>query len=191
MQTMADLIRLGGVRRDSLMRSILLVAGGSLLVTLCAKIQVPMWPVPFTMQPFAVLLVGAALGSRRGAAALIAYLVQGAIGLPVFSGPAAGVVYFAGPTGGYLFAFPIAAYLVGRLAERGWDRRFATAVAAFSLGQVTILTLGSIWLSAFIGLEKAFLTGFAQFLPVDVLKILLAAAALPAGWRIVRRFGRC
>ncbi len=189
MQTMADTIRLGGTRQASLVRDLLLVAGGSLFVAFCAKIQVPMWPVPFTMQPFAVLLIGAVLGSRRGGAALLAYLAQGAIGLPVFSGPAAGAAYLAGPTGGYLLAFPIAAFLVGRLAERGWDRRFVTALAAFGLGQLVILTLGALWLSLFVGPQEALIVGFAQFLPADVLKILLAATALPAGWRIVRRFG--
>ncbi len=187
MRTFADIICSSAVRRDAMIRDIALIMAGSALVTLCAKIQLPMLPVPVTMQPFAVLLVGATLGSRRGALAMGAYLLQGVMGLPVFALPAAGLAYFASPTAGYLLAFPIAAFIVGRLAERGWDRRFCTAVVAFALGQVVILALGFAWLTVSMGVEQGFATGVAPFLLGDLLKVLLAAAALPAGWHVVRR----
>ncbi len=187
MRTYADLICPSAVRRDAMIRDIALILAGSVLVTVCSKIQLPMLPVPVTMQPFAVLLVGAALGSRRGALAMGAYLLQGVMGLPVFALPVAGLAYFASPTAGYLLAFPIAAFIVGRLAERGWDRRFGTAVAALALGQVVILAFGFAWLMASLGVERAFATGVAPFLLGDVLKVLLAATALPAGWHVVRR----
>ncbi|MFH1416797.1 MAG: biotin transporter BioY [Planctomycetota bacterium] len=187
MRTYADLICPSAVRRDAMIRDIALILAGSALVALCAKIQLPVLPVPVTMQPFAVLLVGATLGSRRGALALGAYLVQGAMGLPVFAFPSAGLTYLAGPTAGYLLAFPVAAFVVGRLAECGWDRRFGTAVAALALGQAVILALGFAWLTFFVGVERGFATGVAPFLLGDALKVLLAAAALPAGWCLVRR----
>jgi len=187
MRTFGDLVYPGAVRRDALVRDGVLILAGSLLVALCAKIQLPTLPIPMTLQPFAVLLVGAVLGSRRGALALIVYLLEGAAGLPVFAGVAPGLAYFAGPTAGYLFAFPIAAFVVGALAERGWDRRFISAVAVMAVGQVIILAMGFAWLTAFVGVREAFLVGVAQFLPGDALKILLAATALPLGWRCVRR----
>lgn len=186
MRTFADLLYPNAIRREALVRDGLLVVAGSLLVAICAKIQLPTLPVPMTMQPFAVLLVGAALGGRRGALALTAYLIEGAAGLPVFAGPAAGLGYFAGPTAGYLLAFPLAAWAVGTLAERGWDRRVLPAIAALALGQMIILAAGFAWLAAFVGSAEAYKLGLAPFLLVDPLKILLAATALPAGWRMVR-----
>ncbi|MBN2561884.1 MAG: biotin transporter BioY [Phycisphaerae bacterium] len=186
MRTFGDLVCPDVVRRGVLIRDSALVLAGSMLVALCAKIQVPMAPVPITLQTFAVLLVGAALGSRRGALALVAYLLEGAGGLPVFAGPSPGLMSFAGPTAGYLLAFPIAAFVVGYLAERGWDRRFTTAIAAMGVGQVIILALGFGWLAMFVGAKAAYATGVAVFVPGDVLKILLAATALPAAWRLAR-----
>ena len=187
MQTLVDAIRPTSVSRDARIRDALLIVAGSLLVAACSKIQVPIGPVPATMQPFAVLLVGAALGRWRGCLALVAYLIEGFAGLPVFALPAAGPAYLLGPTGGYLLAFPVAAYLVGALAERGWDRHFASAAAAMALGQLVILAIGFMWMSVHVGVQLAWVTAVVPVLLADVLKIVMAALALPAAWRMVER----
>jgi biotin transport system substrate-specific component len=171
-------------------RSALLVLGFSLLTAAAAQVAVPLpfTPVPLTGQTFAVLLTGALLGPRLGALAMLAYLAEGAAGLPFFRGGAGGVGHLSGPTAGYLFAFPAAAYVTGALAERGWDRRFLTAAAAMALGSFVILACGWAWLALmFRGGAEAFRLGVAPFLPGDVLKVALAAAALPSGWALLRR----
>jgi biotin transport system substrate-specific component len=174
-------------------RSLLLVVGFSLLTALAAQVVVPLpWtPVPVTGQTFAVLLTGALLGSRLGALAMLAYLAEGAAGLPFFKGGAGGAHYlFLSPTTGYLLAFPAAAFVTGLLAERGWDRRFATAALAMWLGSLVILASGWAWLALFYRTAgEAFAAGVAPFLIGDLVKIALAAAALPAGWALLRRRG--
>jgi biotin transport system substrate-specific component len=173
-------------------RSALLVVGFSLLTALAAQVAVPLpfTPVPLTGQTFAVLLTGLLLGPRLGALAMLAYLAEGAAGLPFFRGGAGGVGHLSGATAGYLFAFPVAAYVTGYLAERGWDRRFLTAAAAMALGSLVILASGWGWLALMLGDgAQAFRLGVAPFLPGDVVKIALAAAALPAGWALLRRKG--
>lgn len=184
-QTLGDVVWTGAARRQAVMRDVLLVAAGSMFVAVCAKLQFPSLPVPMTMQPFAVLLVGACLGARRGGLALVAYLLEGLAGLPVFAGPVSGPTYFAGPTAGYLFSFPIAAFVVGSLTQLGWDRRFSSTIAAFALGQGIILALGFVWLACQIGAASAFSDGVLRFLIGDVLKLLLAGLAFPAAWRLV------
>lgn len=164
-----------------------LVLAFSLLVALAAQVVIPLQPVPVTGQTFAVLLAGALLGSRLGALAMFVYLLEGAGGLPFFRGGNAGVAYLFGPTGGYLFAYPMAAYVTGLLAERGWDKRFLTAAAAMALGSALILAGGWLWLSRFVGFEQAFAVGVARFIPGDIIKIALAAAALPSGWALLGR----
>src|ERR1700730_15753530 len=123
-------------------RSVGLVVSFSLLNALAAQIAIPIGPVPITGQTFAVLLTGALLGSRLGAAALIVYLVEGASGLPFFAGGSGGIAHLLGPTGGYLVAFPAAAFITGAFAEHGWDKRFVTAAAAMNIGSVVILFCG-------------------------------------------------
>jgi biotin transport system substrate-specific component len=186
MRTLGDTVLGGVLRRDAFVRDGLLVLAGSLLVAVCARIQVP-GVVPTTLQTLAVVLVGASLGSRRGALAMVAYLLEGVAGLPVFALPAAGPGYLAGPTAGYLIGFVAAAFVVGLLAERGWDRRFATAVCAFGVGHVLILTIGYSWLSLHLGTTAAFATGVVAFLPGAAVKTVAAAAVLPTCWRVVRR----
>jgi biotin transport system substrate-specific component len=174
-------------------RSALLVVGFSLLTALAAQVVVPLpfTPVPLTGQTFAVLLTGALLGPRLGALAMLAYLAEGAAGLPFFRGGAGGVGHLSGATAGYLLAFPAAAYVTGYLAERGWDRRFVTAAAAMALGSLVILASGWGWLALMLGDgAQAFWLGVAPFLAGDVVKIALAAAALPAGWALLRGRGR-
>lgn len=173
------------------LKSAALVLGFSLFVALSAQVAVPLpWtPVPLTGQTFAVLLTGALLGSRLGALALVAYLVEGALGLPFFRGGNGGAHYLLfSPTAGYLFAYPLAAYLTGRLAERGWDRRYLSAAAAMALGSLVILVGGWAWLAAATAsAARAFELGVLPFLAGDVVKVLLAAAVLPTGWALVRR----
>ncbi|HWS86372.1 MAG TPA: biotin transporter BioY [Pyrinomonadaceae bacterium] len=172
------------------LKSAALVAAFSLFVALAAQVVIPLpWtPVPLTGQTFAVLLTGALLGPRLGGLAMLAYLLEGAAGLPFFRGGAGGVGHLAGPTAGYLLAFPAAAYVTGALAERGWDRRFLSAAAAMALGSLVILACGWAWLALMLRTPaEAFRLGVAPFLPGDVVKIALAAAALPAGWSLLRR----
>ena len=168
-------------------RSVGLVVAFSLLTALSAQIVVPMWPVPITGQTFAVLLTGALLGSRLGAAAMIVYLIEGASGLPFFQQGHGGIPYLLGPTGGYLVAFPAAAFVTGAFAEHGWDKRFLTAAAAMAIGSVLILLSGWAWLSLFRSPTFAFDAGVKPFIIGDIVKILLAAAVLPSGWALLRR----
>jgi biotin transport system substrate-specific component len=172
------------------LKSAALVVAFSLLTALAAQVVIPLpWtPVPLTGQTFAVLLTGALLGSRLGALAMLAYLAEGAAGLPFFRAGAGGVGHLLGPTAGYLLAFPAAAFVTGLLAERGWDRRFLTAAAAMALGSVVILAGGWAWLAfSFGSAARAFELGVAPFLVGDVVKIALAAALLPAGWALLQR----
>ncbi|HLN97343.1 MAG TPA: biotin transporter BioY [Pyrinomonadaceae bacterium] len=170
-------------------RSVSLAVVFSLLTALAAQIVIPVGPVPITGQTFAVLLTGALLGSRMGAAAMIVYLFEGAVGLPFFYGGHGGLAHILGPTGGYLIAFPAAAFIAGAFAENGWDRRFLTAVAAMAVGSIVILLAGWTWFSMLMqtSLWAAFKVSVAPHLAGDVVKVLLAAALLPAGWKLLKR----
>jgi biotin transport system substrate-specific component len=170
-------------------RQVGLVIGFSLLTALAAQVVIPLGPIPITGQTFAVLLTGALLGSRLGAMAMIAYLVEGASGLPFFAGAHGGLLHLMGPTGGYLIAFPAAAYVTGAFAEHGWDRRFLTAAAAMAVGSAIIMLSGWAWFSVIMR-TSPLLTLYAtviKFIPGDIIKISLAAAVLPSGWKLVRR----
>ncbi len=175
--------------RVGFLRDALLVAGASVVTTLAAQIAIPLpgSPVPMTGQTFAVLLSGAVLGARRAFLAQLLYLAEGALGLPVFAAGAAGLVKLAGPTSGYLVAFPLAAALTGALAERGWDRRFGTMVAAMLLGSAVIFAVGLAGLSRFVPGDRLLATGLLPFVPGDLVKASLAALAFPAAWRWVNR----
>jgi biotin transport system substrate-specific component len=165
-----------------------LVIGASLVVALSAQlaIRLPFSPVPITGQTLAVLLVGALLGSRRGAMSMLAYLAQGIAGLPVFAQGASGIAYLAGPTGGYLIGFVAAAYITGWLAERGWDRHVGTTALAMLAGNLAIYAVGLSWLSLYIG-RQAIALGLLPYAAGDVLKLALAALSLPAGWKLIRK----
>jgi len=170
-------------------RSVSLAVVFSLLTALAAQIVIPVGPVPITGQTFAVLLTGALLGSRLGAMAMIVYLAEGAVGLPFFYGGHGGIGHLLGQTGGYLVAFPAAAFIAGAFAENGWDKRFLTAVAAMAIGTLVILLAGWMWFSLVLRTSPA-LTVFdtvVKFIPGDVLKICLAAAVLPSGWKLLKR----
>ncbi|RWF49356.1 MAG: biotin transporter BioY [Mesorhizobium sp.] len=154
---------------------------GTLFLALSSYIEVPMVPVPVTMQTFAVTLIGALYGWRLGAVTIAAWLVEGAAGFPVLAGGAAGMQHFVGPTGGYLFAFPVVGALVGWLAERGWNgNRVVLAFIAMLLGNLACLVLGTAWLAVMIGAEKAITFGFVPFIVGGLLKSALGAATLMA-----------
>jgi biotin transport system substrate-specific component len=183
--TLADV----ALPRAGTLTHILLIVGASIVTALAAQIAIPLpWsPVPITGQTWAVLLSGAVLGARRAFLAQALYLLEGAAGLPVFAGFSAGFAVLAGPTAGYLIAFPFAAAATGLLAERGWDRRFLTMVAAMLLGSVVIFAFGLANLSRFLPGEQLLAAGLLPFLPGDLVKSSLAALAFPAAWRWVRR----
>jgi len=171
-------------------RSAGLVIVFSLFIAASAQFAIQIGPVPITGQSFAVLLTGALLGSRLGAAAVIAYLIEGAVGLPFFApGGAPGIARFFGPTGGYLVAFPAAAFITGAFAEHGWDKRYPTAVAAMAIGSAIVLLGGGAWFSILTNTPPvaAFKIAVLPFLPGDVIKIALAAAVLPTGWALLKR----
>ena len=175
---------------ESLRRDIILILTGALLVALCSRVEIPLQPVPVTGQTFGVLLVGALLGSRRGAMSMLSYLALGAAGFPVFASGAYGPARFLGPTGGYLAGFVLAAALVGWLSERGWDRRVITTTLAMALGMLVIYTCGVTWLAHFVGWGQVLTVGVFPFLLGDGLKIALAALALPFGWTLTGSGGR-
>lgn len=169
-------------------RSVSIVVAFSLLVALSAQVVIPIGPVPITGQSFAVLLTGALLGSRLGAMAMIVYLIEGASGLPFFYGGHGGLAHLLGPTGGYLFAFPAAAFITGAFAEHGWDRRFFSAVVAMAVGSLVILLAGWSWFAVLTSASPvaAFKVSVMPHLAGDVIKIFLAAAALPLGWKLLK-----
>ncbi|MCJ7728792.1 MAG: biotin transporter BioY [Sedimentisphaerales bacterium] len=185
--TVADVFR-PRARASAVLYDAIVVICGSLVVALSAQIRIYLAfsPVPITAQTFAVLMLGALLGSRRGGLAMLVYLVEGALGLPVFAA-GVGLAALFGPTGGYLVGFVAAAYLVGKLAERGWDRRIVTTVAAMIVGNAVLHLFGFTWLAVLTDVKTAFITGVYPFILGDLLKVALAAAALPTGWKLLGR----
>lgn len=168
-----------------------LVVGFALFTALMAQVEIPLWftPVPITGQTLAVLLAGAALGSRAGAASQALYVGLGAVGLPFYSGGGGGWEVATGATGGYLVGFVVAAALVGFLAERGQDRTVATAVPAFLAGSVVVYLFGVTWLAAYldVGATEAMGLGMTPFVVGDLIKVALAGVMLPAAWRLADR----
>lgn len=174
----------GGV--VSLPRALVLMLAGTLVLAISAKVQVPFWPVPVTMQSLAVLVIGMSFGLRLGAATLALYLAEGAVGLPVFAS-GAGLTYLAGPTAGYLIGFVVAAAVVGWLAERGWDRNIWLSMMAMTLGTVILMGSGVAWLATLIGFHQALASGFTPFIAGGILKIVLGTLMLPSVWKLIER----
>jgi biotin transport system substrate-specific component len=183
-------IRLGE-RISPRIRHVLLIALGAVVIYLTARISflVPPNPVPYSLQNFGVLLVGGALGLRRGGLAAALYLALGVIGLPFFAEGKGGLSVIWGATGGYLVGFVAAAALVGWLAEQGWDRRLGGAIGATVLGTAVIYALGVPWLafSTGMGMTAAIENGLLPFLVVDTVKLLAAAFVFPVAWWVVGR----
>jgi biotin transport system substrate-specific component len=178
-------------RVSGVFRGVMLVALGTALLTMSAKINLPLPYVPMTLQTLVVLMIGATYGWRLGAATVLAYLAEGAMGLPVFAGPLGGLAPLFGPTAGYLAGFVVAALATGWLSERGWDRSVPLLFVAMAVGHIVILGCGFAWL-AFgmkLGVEKAWLVGIAPFIAASVIKNALGAALVPAIRRGIDRQG--
>jgi biotin transport system substrate-specific component len=173
------------------LRAVVLVVAGTALLALSAKINLPLPYVPMTLQTLVVLLIGAAYGWRLGVTTVIAYLAEGAAGLPVFAGPVGGLAPLTGPTAGYLFGFVAAAFIAGWLSERGWDRSVPRLFVAMGIGHIVILAAGFAWLAfgVRLGIEKAWLVGVLPFLAASVIKNTLGAVLIPAIRRVVDRRG--
>ncbi len=173
-------------------RATLLALVGSAVLALSAKLSVPFFPVPLTLQSLAVLLIGAAFGSRLGGATVVLYLVEGALGLPVFAGTPVhglGLAYMMGPTGGYLVGYLLAAVVVGLLAERGADRSVGQLLGAMTLGHLVMFVAGYAWLAQLMGTETAWTAGVMPFILGTVVKTLLGALLVPSVWNLVGKRG--
>jgi len=184
-------LRLAALPRVGLLTDLVVVALGAGLIAASAQVSIPLpfTPVPVTGQTFAVLLVGASLGLVRGGASGALYVLLGVAGAPVYADGAHGLAVVTGATGGYLVGFVVAAAVTGFLAERRWDRRFSSAGGAMLTGSLVIYLVGLPWLAVVLGtgLEKTLELGLYPFVPGDMLKLYLAAALLPAAWRLVGR----
>jgi biotin transport system substrate-specific component len=182
--TYADLAR-PAIKRTALLYDIALVMGGSLALALASQIAFKIGPVPVTAQTLAVVLIGAALGSKRGALAIMAYIAEGAMGLPVFSHGGANIPF----TFGYIVGFIPAAYLVGLLAERGWDRHMLRSLFMMTLGHAVIFAFGLAWLHFVLqkGLAVTLTAGLYPFIAGTAFKVCLATALLPAAWKFLGR----
>ena len=163
-----------------------LVVFGSLLLAVSAQFKIPLYPVPVTGQTLVVLLIGMTYGPRLGGVTIAAYLFEGALGLPVFAGGAAGAAVLMGPTAGYLFGFLLAAIAMGYLAERGMGRTVVSTIAAMVIGNCVIYLCGALWLANFIGFGQAIAAGVLPFLYGDALKLIVAAGLMPWAWRAVK-----
>jgi biotin transport system substrate-specific component len=174
--------------KASWVRDVSLVILGSLFVALAAQVAIPLpfTPVPITGQTFAVALIGASLGSKRAALALLTYLAEGALGLPVLAGGTSGLVKIIGPTGGYLVGFVASAFVIGWLCERGWARRLETTALAILLGDSLVFLFGLIWLSRF-PVGDVFAQGLIPFLPGELIKVCLGALVISGLWRRIQK----
>ena len=175
-------------RTAAWLRELILVIAGVLLLAGLAQVEIvlPFTPVPITGQTFGVLLIGAAYGSKRGAATMIAYIAAGALGLPFFSGGGSGMRILTGATAGYLAGFVVAARVIGLLSERGLERSVRTSLIPFIAGTLIIYVFGVAWLSVIVGgFGKALTLGVLPFLVGDGFKLVAASLALPAAWSLV------
>ncbi len=163
----------------------------SVLTAAAAQVSIPLpfTEVPFTFQPLVVLVGGLALGPRLAVASQVLYLAAGIAGLPVFAASATlppGIGRLLGPTGGYLVSYPLAAFVVGYLGARGFDRRYATSVLAMLAGLTVVFSCGVLWLSVLIGPHAAVVAGFYPFVIADAIKVIAAAGVMPAVWKLLR-----
>jgi len=179
-------------------QEVALVLAGTLLLAIAAKVKVPFFPVPMTLQTLAVMAIAASFGMRLGVATVLAYIAEGALGLPVFTNTpplVAGPAYLLGPTGGFLAGFVVQALIVGLAADRGWSRSIPKLLVALLAGEVVMMALGFAWLAGFaqlssgatgLGVASAWAHGVMPFILGDLLKVALVALAVPAGWRLLK-----
>lgn len=188
-QTLSDVV--WSDKSNQWLRFMVFAIAGSIALTISAKISIPAIPVPFTLQTLVVLLLGFAYGPALAGATVGLYLLQGAFGLPVFQGTpekGLGMVYMMGPTGGYLLGFLVAAVVCGKLAQKGWDRRFSTMALGMVLGNAIIYAFGLVWLGTLIGWDKPVLEyGMIPFMAGDLIKIAIAVVLVPMIWKRVHR----
>ena len=169
-------------------RYVVLALAGSALIALCAQISVPFFPVPLTLQTFAVFLIGLSFGWRLGGITVALYLLEGALGLPVFAGGKGGLIVFMGPTAGYLAGFFLAAIACGWFAERGFDRNYTKLFTALLISNILLYAPGLLWLGSLIGWDKPVLElGLYPFVMGDLLKIAMAVLLFPSAWKLVKR----
>jgi len=185
---MAQTLLAATLQTRPLARAALAILGGSALIALGAQVAVPMWPVPLTLQTLAVVLVGLTAGARLGAGAVLAYLAQGAAGLPVFSGGAAGAAWLVGPTAGFLWGFVAMAWLAGLAVERGLARGFVSTLVAVLAISAALYIPGTLWLTAAtpFDLAGAVTAGALPFLPGDTVKALIAALVVTGAWNALK-----
>ncbi len=165
--------------------NVLLILFGTLLLTLSAKVQVPFWPVPMTMQTFVVFLIGSTYGVRLSFLTLVAYLIEGAIGLPVFAA-GGGIVYLTGPTAGYLYGMTIAAVVISYFSNIGYSSSYIRSFISIIIGSVIIFALGVLYLGSIIGYSKAIQAGLLPFIPSELFKIALAVLLIPTLNKIIK-----
>jgi len=168
------------------LQAVVMALVGSMLLAASAKVQIPFWPVPLTMQTFVVMVLGLSYGPRMGVATVALYLLEGALGMPVFA-HGAGLAYLTGPTAGYLLGFLPATLLMGHLADRGWQRGVVRAMAAALAGDAVMFACGVSWLAVLIGPSQAISSGFLPFLPGDLLKIIVAGLAVTGATHLAER----
>lgn len=170
--------------------NMLLVVGASALIAVAAQVAIPLplTPVPLTLQPLAVILIGVVLGSTRGAAAAVLYLLEGFSGLPVFAQGHSGALWLLGPTAGFLYAYPFAAWVAGFVSERGWGSSIIRALTGMLLALGVIYLGGWSWLAIQLGASAAFTAGVAPFVLADIVKVALGAMLLPKAQELISRF---
>ena len=176
-------------RLNSRVRHIVLIVTGALFIYLTAQVYIARLPVPWTLQTFGVLVVGGALGARRGFAAVALYVLLGVVGLPFFAEGKGGTAVFLGATGGYLVGFMLAGAIVGRLAELGWDRHIGGALGMMLIGNVVIYVIGLPWLSTalHLSIQDTIAAGLTPFIVWDAAKLAIAAGLFPTAWWLINR----
>lgn len=175
------------VGRASLSKDLALIGAGTALTAAAAQIQIPWQPVPFTMQTLAVALCGLTLGARRAVSAQLAYLGLGVAGLPIFAEGLGGPQVLLGPTGGFLLAFVLVAWLLGEAADRGWDRKPWKLALAMVAANVVLFTCGGLWLGTLIGFDKALAAGVLPFIPTEAIKAVMATLIMPTVWWLTKK----
>lgn len=189
--------------QNAMLRNAVLAIAGSLLVAIAAQVRIPFWPVPMTLQPLAVLLVGGAFGARLGASTMGLYAIEGFVGLPVFSGLRAGLFdgkldyLFPAPSTGYILGYILAAALIGYLAECGWIASAPRMVLAALIGAAVLYVPGLLWLATWyivtqglstdVAVSSAIAKGLVPFIPGDIVKAVIAGLGLAGGWSLVKR----